>query len=294
MRIARFSIAGTPIVAVDAGDGFIDYETLLESRGFALPKLGQNPERFIIRMIRNGLFDLEFIRENIDFARHSGLDLHLEPQLLKPLLLYRPCKFICMARNYRDHAKEGGHKVPSKPNYFIKTDNCAIGPGESIILHKGLGRVDYEGELGVVIGKKASKVKAEYAEKYILGYTIVNDVTAREFQKQLASEGLPWAAAKSLDSFAPMGPWIEMEMTPEEVSEKRIIVRVNGEKKQDALIKDMIFNIRELIEFITATITLNTGDIIATGTPSGVGPLKSGDEVEVEIEGIGKLINPVK
>ncbi len=195
-------------------------------------------------------------------------------------------KIVALALNYRDHAKEIGKKIPDEPLIFLKPPSTLIGHGSDIVIPKMAGRVDYEGELAVVIGKKAKGVSAEEARKYVLGYTCLNDVTARDLQTK---DGL-FARAKGFDSFAPAGPFIETDIEPDDLSIK---VHVNGNLKQDGSTRKMIFDVYTLIEFISGIMTLYPGDIITTGTPPGVGPLKPGDIVEVEIEGIGTLANKV-
>ncbi len=195
-------------------------------------------------------------------------------------------KIVALAMNYRDHAKELGKAIPDEPLIFLKPSSALTGHGDEIVIPKMSGRVDYEGELAVVIGKKAKSVAAEEARKYILGYTCMNDVTARDLQTK---DGL-FARAKGFDSFAPAGPFIETDIEPDDLSIK---VRVNGNLKQDGTTRKMIFDVYTLIEFISSIMTLFPGDIITTGTPPGVGPLKPGDIVEVEIEGIGTLGNKV-
>ncbi|MBM3328505.1 MAG: fumarylacetoacetate hydrolase family protein [Calditrichaeota bacterium] len=292
MRIARFMAAGRPAILVDDGREFFDYGAALEARGYGAMAAGADPERRIPRMLRHGLLDHDFIAEQAEWARRAGRRFEVSVEGLTPLLPYRPGKVVCMARNYREHAREGGNPPPSAPTYFLKGDNCAVGPGEAIRLPGNLGRIEHEGELGVVIGKKASRVGRNRAVEFIFGYIVLNDVTAREFQRSLAAQGLPWFAAKGIDTFLPMGPWIDTsEMFLDEGV--RITVRVNDALRQDALTSDMIWGVGELIEAITATTTLLPGDIIATGTPGGVGPIVPGDEVVVEIEHLGCLANPV-
>jgi len=293
MKIARFLIGGRPTVAVDDGAGFTDYGALLESRGYKSEIAGAEPDRRLIRMLRRGLLDPQFIREQLEWARHSGRNFLLDTGKSAPLLPLRPTKIICMARNWAGHAKEGGHPLPDQPIFFAKTDNCACGPGDPIRIPDGIGRVDHEGELGVVIARRVSRVSAVEAMNSVLGYTIINDVTAREFQRRLAGEGFPWFQAKSLDSFAPLGPWIVTRDAMEPLEGKRIRITVNGELRQDGLLDDLHFKVPQILEAISRHITMIPGDIIATGTPSGVGPIKAGDEVAVEIDGIGRLVNPV-
>ena len=294
MRIARFMVAGRPTLAVDNGDGFLDFGALLESRGYKSEIAGADSERRLIRMLNRGLLEPEFIREQLEWAQHSGRNFMLDVRKLTPLLPLRPSKIIGMARNWALHAKEGGHKLPDRPIFFAKTENCAVGPGDKIRIPKGIGAVHHEGELGVVIGKTASGISAADAGGVILGYTIVNDVTARELQKTLTGEGFPWFQAKAMDTFAPLGPWIVTPDQMEPLSGKHIRVTVNGKPRQDGVLDDMHFGVPQIIEAISQFITLAPGDLIATGTPSGVGPILAGDEVVVEIDGIGRLENPVE
>lgn len=198
-----------------------------------------------------------------------------------------PSKIVALALNYRDHAAEFGRPVPEEPLIFLKPPSAVIGPGEPIVLPRMSRRVDYEAELAVVMGKTARRVPEEEAWDYILGYTCFNDVTARDLQKK---DGL-FTRAKGFDTFAPLGPWIETELAdPHHLT---LETWVNGERRQQGNTRDLIFNVPALIAFISRIMTLFPGDVIATGTPAGVGPLKPGDMVEVRVEGIGTLRNPV-
>ncbi|HEX3866567.1 MAG TPA: fumarylacetoacetate hydrolase family protein [Gemmatimonadaceae bacterium] len=208
----------------------------------------------------------------------------------------RPGKIVCIGLNYRDHAEESGLPLPEKPVVFSKFSSCVIAPGEPVVLPATSEKVDYEAELAVVIGRRAKHVIAERAFDYVLGYTAFNDVTARDFQ---FGDG-QWQRGKSCDTFAPMGQTI---VTTDEIPDPhtlRITLTVNGTTMQDSNTAQLIFGVPRLIEFITQSITLEPGDVIATGTPSGVGfarkpPvfLKAGDKMEVNIAGIGGLGNPV-
>lgn len=198
----------------------------------------------------------------------------------------RPTKIVCVGRNYADHASELGNELPKEPLLFFKPPSAVIDPGEAIVYPRQSTRVDFEGELGVVIGRRCRNVSREAALDYVLGYTIVNDVTARDLQK---SDG-QWARAKGFDTFAPIGPWIVSELDWRNV---RLTTRLNEVVKQDASTASMIFGVPVLIEYISAAFTLEPGDVIATGTPSGVGPMQIGDTVTVEIDGIGTLTNRV-
>ncbi len=206
-----------------------------------------------------------------------------EVKLLAPSV---PSKIVAVALNYREHAKEMGKPLPEEPLIFIKPSTAVINPFEEIKLPDMSQRVDYEGELAVVIGRTAKDVTPEEAVNYILGYTCFNDVTARDLQKR---DGL-FARAKGFDTFAPFGPWIETNINPLNL---RITTRLNGSVVQEGSTSDMIFNVFELVSFISKVMTLLPGDVIATGTPPGVGPLSPQDVVEVEIEGIGILKNTV-
>jgi 2-keto-4-pentenoate hydratase/2-oxohepta-3-ene-1,7-dioic acid hydratase in catechol pathway len=204
-------------------------------------------------------------------------------RLLPPCL---PSKIVCLGLNYRSHIEEMKLPMPSVPLIFLKPSTAVIGPDDKIVLPHGWERIDFEGELGVVIGKKAKDVPEKEAKEYILGYTCFNDVSDRHAQ---AADG-QWTRAKGYDTFAPIGPWIETEAEPDNL---KLETYLNGELRQSASTSDLLFGISKLINFISGVMTLLPGDVIATGTPSGVGPMKPGDAVEVRIEKIGTLKNSV-
>jgi 2-keto-4-pentenoate hydratase/2-oxohepta-3-ene-1,7-dioic acid hydratase in catechol pathway len=205
-------------------------------------------------------------------------------RLLAPVM---PSKIIAVGLNYRDHANEMGHVLPKEPIIFLKPATSVIGPGEDIIYPLQSNRVDFEAELGVVISRKCRNVKASQVKDVIFGYTCVNDVTARDLQ---VSDG-QWTRAKSFDTFAPIGPWIANDIRdPHSLA---ISSNLNNEVKQSSNTSNLIFTVFDLIEFISSVMTLEKWDVIATGTPSGIGPMKRGDEIRVEIEGIGTLTNTV-
>ena len=208
-----------------------------------------------------------------------------EVKLLAPTI---PSKIIGIGRNYVEHAREMGSAVPdAEPLIFLKPPSSVISPGDPIVLPKSSQRVDHEGELGVVIGKAAHNIpETSDPLSYVLGYTCVNDVTARDLQKR----DVQFTRGKGFDTFCPFGPCIETELDPRAL---RLETRVNGQTRQKGNTADMIFPVGRLIRFLASIMTLYPGDLIATGTPSGVGPLSSGDLVEVEVEGIGLLRNPV-
>jgi 2-keto-4-pentenoate hydratase/2-oxohepta-3-ene-1,7-dioic acid hydratase in catechol pathway len=199
----------------------------------------------------------------------------------------RPTKIVCIGLNYRKHAEEFGNPVPDEPLMFLKPASSLIGPGDSIVLPKGVGQVDFEGEIGVRIGKRAKAVPREQAWDYVDGLCALNDVTARQLQR---SDG-QWTRAKGFDTFCPVGevrPLAEIDLEALTVT-----TRLNGEVRQESPADDMVFDVPALIAHISGVMTLEPGDLIATGTPSGVGPLKPGDVVEVEIAGVGTLSNSV-
>ncbi|HOQ21330.1 fumarylacetoacetate hydrolase family protein [Microbacterium paulum] len=209
-----------------------------------------------------------------------------EVALLAPVI--PRSKVIGIARNYRDHAAELGNEVPAEPMMFLKPNTSVIGPGDAIVRPAQSERTDYEGELAAVIGRVAKNVSVEDALDYVFGYTIGNDVTARDLQK---TDG-QWARAKGFDTFCPLGPAIETEFTPS--ADVRIVTRVNGEVRQDGTLGAMVHSVAEFISYASHAFTLLPGDVILAGTPAGVGPFVAGDIVEVEITGLGTLRNPVR
>jgi 2-keto-4-pentenoate hydratase/2-oxohepta-3-ene-1,7-dioic acid hydratase in catechol pathway len=197
-----------------------------------------------------------------------------------------PSKIVCVGRNYADHAKEMGNEVPKAPLLFLKPPSALIGPGDAIVLPAASSQVEFEGEIGVVVAHRLHRVSAEEAERCIGGFVCLNDVTARDLQK---SDG-QWTRAKGFDTFCPVGPaviggldWRKLE----------VVTRVNGQERQRGRTSDMVFSIPVLLAYISGVMTLEPGDLVATGTPAGVGPLAHGDVVEVEVSGVGVLGNPV-
>ncbi len=207
-----------------------------------------------------------------------------EVRLLVPCL---PSKIVAIGLNYRDHAEEVKLEIPKEPILFLKPSTSVIGPGEAIVFPKMSRRVDYEGELAIVIKKRAKSVPEEKAGDYILGYTCFNDVTARDLQPKNGQ----WTLSKGFDTFSPMGPWIVTDLDP---SQLEISTFLNGERRQHSNTKNLIFGCRTLVSYISQIMTLLPGDVIATGTPAGVGPLVAGDVVEVAVSGVGVLRNPVR
>ena len=220
--------------------------------------------------------DIESILEN-RVKSHSLDDIEIESPV-------NPSKIVCIGLNYKDHAKEMNEELPQNPTIFIKPSTTVNRTDAIVIYPKISERVDYEGELAAVIGKETKQVSAEEANDHIFGYTIINDVTARDFT---LGDG-QWTRGKSCDGFAPIGPFIETDLDP---LNQKIVTKVNGEIKQNSNTSQMIFSPQEIISYVSQTMTFNPGDIIATGTPPGVGPMEADSIVEISIEDIGTLKN---
>jgi 2-keto-4-pentenoate hydratase/2-oxohepta-3-ene-1,7-dioic acid hydratase in catechol pathway len=208
-------------------------------------------------------------------------------RLLSPV---EPSKIVCVGLNYKDHAAEQKKPLPAEPLIFIKPSTCVIGPGDAIVLPPGVGRVDHEAEAAVVISRRAAAVPEADAHEYVLGLTCVNDVTARALQEK----GVGYTRAKGFDTFAPVGPCIAQGLDYSSPGGLAVEGWVNGARRQGSSTRELIFPIPRLVAFISAIMTLLPGDIISTGTPSGIGPLAAGDTVTIKVEGVGELTNPVR
>jgi 2-keto-4-pentenoate hydratase/2-oxohepta-3-ene-1,7-dioic acid hydratase in catechol pathway len=206
-----------------------------------------------------------------------------DTRLLAPIL---PSKIVALGRNYADHAAELGNTLPASPMIFMKPSTSVIGPNVAIALPASSERVDYEGELAMVIGRPCRDVRAENAASVILGYTVANDVTARDQQRA----DVQFTRAKGYDTFCPLGPWIETELDPSDLA---LRTDLDGVTVQDGRTSDMVFTVAEIVEFVSGIMTLLPGDVLLTGTPAGVGPMQVGQSVSVTVEGIGTLTNPV-
>jgi 2-keto-4-pentenoate hydratase/2-oxohepta-3-ene-1,7-dioic acid hydratase in catechol pathway len=260
VRIARFSY-GDPIGAGGSG--------------FAFGAIGGDPGAEEVAIINGHPFG------EVTF---SGLRLPLAGVRLLPPVL--PSKVVAIGKNYADHAREMGDEPPSEPVLFLKPSTSVIGPGAAITYPHLSQQVDFEGELAIVIGRLCRDVPLERANEVILGYTCANDVTARDLQK---TDG-QWARAKGFDTFCPIGPWISTDVDPADLA---ISTTVNGQIKQQSRTSMLLHGVAELVAFVSNVMTLLPGDVILTGTPAGVGPLRPGDEVAVTIEGIATLTNTV-
>ncbi len=230
----------------------------------------QSPHLKIYRFIKDG-------------RPATGPEIPPGAQLLPPTV---PTKIVAVGRNYAEHAKELGNEPPSEPIIFLKPPTALLPSNGTIVRPPQSQRVDYEGELAIVIGSRAKNTRADRWRDVVQGFTCANDVTARDLQKK----DVQFTRGKGFDTFCPIGPCIETDLDPSDLA---LVTRVNGEIKQNGRTSMMLFPCSFLIEFISAVMTLEPGDVILTGTPAGVGPLTSGDDVEVEIEGIGTLRNHV-
>jgi len=250
--------------------------------------------RFVERSAAVGATDPQFgIMESENLIRavasdplYAGISLRDESFTLDEVRLLAPViprsKVVCVGKNYADHAAEMGGEVPKQPIIFIKPNTTVIGPEETIIWPKESERVDHEAELAIVISKICRHVPRDKYRDVIFGYTLANDVTARDIQK---IDG-QWTRAKGFDTFCPLGPWIDTDFQP---GDQAITCYVGDEKRQEAKLSDMFFKVPEIIEFISSVMTLLPGDVILTGTPAGIGPLKQGGKVRVSIDGLGSL-----
>jgi 2-keto-4-pentenoate hydratase/2-oxohepta-3-ene-1,7-dioic acid hydratase in catechol pathway len=242
-------------------------------------------EPWIVRLIEAPEEDRAF---RLLYGREASWSFNFEPMPLDAVELLAPVtpsKIVCVGRNYRDHVKEMGSELPAEPLLFFKPVSALNRPGGVVIMPAVSERVDYEGELAVVIGRRVRNLKEGQWRSAVRGYTLANDVTARDLQNKDGQ----WTRAKGFDTFCPIGPVVSDEVDPE--TGLTLETRVNGELRQQGTTLDFIFPISKLLAYITAAITLEAGDVVLTGTPSGVGPLKAGDKVEISIPGLGVLDN---
>jgi 2-keto-4-pentenoate hydratase/2-oxohepta-3-ene-1,7-dioic acid hydratase in catechol pathway len=263
----------------------------------------------ILDLLKGGAFDVDLFREVCLFVERHDLASALtvatlrsseatslrttsrSVRLLAPIA--RPPRIVALGLNYAAHAAETGKAPPKEPIFFVKASTAVIGPEESVVCPRGIGRVDHEVELAVIIGKGGRHIPRGKVAQHIAGYTILNDVTARDMQSRDMAASRPWFLSKSLDTFAPMGPCVTLPDEIVEPCELDLVLRVNGKVRQKSNTRDLIFNVTELIHRLSRYLTLEPGDVIATGTPSGISPVRAGDVMEAEIERIGVLRNPV-
>ncbi|BBD08625.1 fumarylacetoacetate hydrolase family protein [Desulfovibrio ferrophilus] len=246
-----------------------------------------------MRIIRVAYNNYSFYAQLLDgevlcLDRSKGLDKPLSLSEVQVLPLAVPSKIVCLGLNYRSHAEELGHELPQEPLIFLKPPTSVIAHGQPILIPSMSEQVDYEGELAVIIGRQCKNVPADELAPYIFGYACANDVTARDLQRK---DGL-FTRAKGFDTFAPIGPWIETDVS--NPGNLNIRTLVNGQVRQQGNTSEMVFSVPEAVSFISRVMTLMPGDVVLTGTPAGIGELKAGDEVTVEIETVGLLTNTVQ
>ena len=251
----------------------------------------------VVRVAVGGSAQWGVVREQRVFAltgspfdpQAPGSELGAVPDMMF-LAPVQPSKIICVGRNYPAHAAEHQAPLPVEPLLFFKPPSSVIGPGAEIVLPSQSQQVEHEAELAIVIGRHCHHVSAEQAWQYVWGVTCGNDVTARDLQRQ---DPL-WTRAKGFDTFCALGPWVVTELDAQDVADLRVISRVNGQVRQDGCTREMVFSPADLIAYISQIMTLEPGDVLMTGTPAGVGPLVPGDVVEIEVQNIGVLRNPVR
>jgi 5-oxopent-3-ene-1,2,5-tricarboxylate decarboxylase/2-hydroxyhepta-2,4-diene-1,7-dioate isomerase len=250
----------------------------------------------IMELIEGNLFDVDIFADLLIFLeRHSFLDRYIVPGKVKinpPIT--KPSKIVALGLNYADHAKESGRESPKEPIIFCKASTSIIGPEDNVVIKPNIGRVDPEVEFAVIIGRRARNVPKSEAGYYIAGYTVLNDISARDIQSADFALRNPWFRSKSMDTFCPIGPYIVLtdEISPED--ELDLEMKVNGEVRQKSNTRQLIFKVTDLIEYISSIMTLEPGDIISTGTPEGIAPIHPGDIMEATVEKIGTLRNYVR
>jgi 5-oxopent-3-ene-1,2,5-tricarboxylate decarboxylase/2-hydroxyhepta-2,4-diene-1,7-dioate isomerase len=294
MRVVSFvTSTGREAIGVLREEGVLDF-----SRAMAVWADVQSPRLVPVglsveALIYAEMLDPGFFASVLDLVEACGLQGILtvgEAKLLPPIL---PKRIIALGRNYAAHAQETGHKPPKEPVFFMKATTSVIGPEEPVVCPPRVGRIDHEVELAVVIGRGGKRISRARAMQHVAGYTILNDVTARDMQTRDMAASHPWFLSKSFDTFGPMGPCLAL---PDEIPDPMQLdleLRVNGEVRQKSNTRDMLFDIPDLIHRLSRYITLEPGDVVSTGTPEGISPIHPGDVMEAEIEGIGVLRNPV-
>jgi 2-keto-4-pentenoate hydratase/2-oxohepta-3-ene-1,7-dioic acid hydratase in catechol pathway len=296
MRIAQFSQSDGDAIGIQMGNRWMNFTKSQVLFEWIRAGVFTKPLTNLGAWIQSGRFDAQYARTVMDFVSKGKLErtLSIEPGARMKAPIARPVKIVALGLNYALHAAEGKFQVPKEPIIFSKAGSSVVGPGEAVRIPRGLGRMDHEVELAVIIGKTASGVKRRNAYRYIAGYTIANDVSARDLQTKDLEKKHPWFRSKSFDTFTPLGPWM---VTADEIGAPvhlDIECLVNGKRRQKANTREMVFDIPTVIEFISKYITLDAGDVISTGTPEGIGPIRHGDTMVCRIDKIGELRNPVR
>ena len=296
MKLAQFEDAQGYCIGIDHNGTWINYTDAEAAYTSITHRVVVEPTTTILQLIEDGRFDVAEFKAVLRFLKQHRLEKQYKvgsDAVLKAPIM-RPPKIVALGLNYVLHAKEGNFQVPKEPIIFSKAGSSVIGPGETILLPRGLGQIGHEVELAVVLGRRATQVRKKDAYKYVAGYTIANDVTARDQQTKDLTVRHPWFRSKSYDTFTPLGPWI---VTSDEIKPPirlNLQCRVSGKIRQNANTRDLVFDIPTIIEFVTRNMSLDPGDIISTGTPEGIGAINHGDTVSCHIEKIGELRNPVR
>ncbi|NUM56555.1 MAG: fumarylacetoacetate hydrolase family protein [Candidatus Hydrogenedentes bacterium] len=294
MKIGVVRLESESAVALEVDGRWFDF-----TRAYRIYELMERqrlgmPVRDVLELLRMGLVDPSALSPILaEFRRHSIVDKCALTGPLSFELPYRPGKIVAIGRNYAAHAAETGHDVPKEPIFFSKAPTSCIGPDQAIVIRPAYGRVDHEGELAVVIGRTAKDISPADARACIAAYALVNDVTAREMQREDIAAGHPWFRSKSLDTFCPFGPYLVLRDALPWPLEVDIECAVNGEVRQKSNTRHFIFKLPELIAYVSRFVTLEPGDVLSTGTPEGIAALHPGDVVEVRVPEIGVLRNTV-
>ncbi|MBI2432636.1 MAG: fumarylacetoacetate hydrolase family protein [Candidatus Hydrogenedentes bacterium] len=293
MKIARVERHGEIVLAMPLGERWIDISHAWQDYERVVEGVDAHSLREVRELLARGLFTRAFHRRVMEFVQQQGIDDYDVGALPRFAMPLRPGKIIAIGRNYAAHVRELESAMPEEPIFFGKNADTCIGPDDAIQVKNWYGRVDHEGEIGVVIGQQVRDARPELVQAFVAGYTLLNDVTAREMQKRDIAKAQPWYRSKNLDTFCPIGPCILLREAVEWPLELELEVRVNGEVRQKSNTRRFLFGLPELIAHVSKHITLEPGDVIATGTPEGVGPIHPGDVVEVASPPIGILRNSV-
>ncbi len=295
MKIVSLEIGSEHRVGIELEVGVFDFSAAFQAYEREVTGRQWRMIRDIETLIRLARFDVQSFDSILEWVTLEGRFesfLVSRPKIAAPLR--QPGKIIAMARNYVDHALETGAEPPTEPIFFVKSSSTIIGPGRAIEIPSGIGRVDPEVELGVIIGESIRNCPREKALDAVVGYTIINDVTARDLQKSAKAAGQPWYMSKNLETFCPMGPCVILADGSIDPDLLDVYLYVNGELRQQENTAAMIFDVATIISRISCYMRLEPGDIIATGTPAGIGPIFPGDLVKCHIPEIGELVSPVK
>jgi 5-oxopent-3-ene-1,2,5-tricarboxylate decarboxylase/2-hydroxyhepta-2,4-diene-1,7-dioate isomerase len=296
MKILRFAsdATGPESVGILLDDGVLNFTEAFQAYQLFDTGACTCPFHSPIAMMEAGTFDVSTFSKVLDYTERHGLLDRYTVQDYKALApIQRPSKIIALGRNYMAHAVESGYHIPTEPVFFAKANSSVVGPDDPVVYKKFLTRVDPEAELAVIIGKQGASIPESEAASHIAGYTIFNDVTARDMQREDLKLSSPWLRSKGIDTFGPMGPWIVLPDEIHEPIELDIEMRVNGEVRQKDNTRSLMFKVPQLIAYISQYHTLFPGDLISTGTPEGMKPVAVGDIMEVYVQGIGVLRNPV-